>query len=78
MFRAYLNSNGNWNANDDNLGNSNDNGRMAQMARFFNMKYSNIYHKIYNFSNLLLAWRKARKGKTKKVYVIDFAKPEIQ
>ena len=77
MFRAYLNSNGNWNANDDNLGNSNDNGRMAQMARFFNMKYSNIYHKIYNFSNLLLAWRKARKGKTKKVYVIDFEKDVI-
>jgi len=29
LFRAYLNRNGNWNANDDNLANSNDNGRMA-------------------------------------------------
>lgn len=30
LFRAYLNRNGNWNANDDNLANSNDNGRIAQ------------------------------------------------
>jgi len=30
------------------------------------------YGQIYNMSNLLLAWRKARKGKTKKSYVKEF------
>src|SRR3989338_8459155 len=30
--------------------------------------------KISNMSNLILAWRKARKGKTKKVYVKEFEK----
>jgi len=39
----------------------------------FNMKtYKNIYSEIYNLSNLILAWRKARKGKTKKIYVREF------
>ncbi len=33
---------------------------------------------IYNISNLLLAWRKARKGKTKKDYVIEFEKNLIK
>ena len=39
--------------------------------------HKNIYAKIYNLSNLLLAWRKARKGKTKKAYVIDFEKDTL-
>jgi RNA-directed DNA polymerase len=34
--------------------------------------YKNFYEKIYSFGNLILAWRKARKGKTKKDYVIEF------
>lgn len=34
--------------------------------------YNNIYPKIYDFNNLILAWRKARKHKTKKNYVIEF------
>jgi RNA-directed DNA polymerase len=34
--------------------------------------YTNIYPEVYNLSNLILAWRKARKGKTKKIYVIEF------
>lgn len=38
------------------------------------MGTNNIYLKVYNLSNLLLAWRKARKGKTKKAYVIEFEK----
>ena len=38
------------------------------------MDINNIYPKIYNLSNLILAWRKARKGKTKKNYVIEFEK----
>jgi RNA-directed DNA polymerase len=34
--------------------------------------HKNLYSQIYNMSNLLLAYRKARKGKTKKTYVIEF------
>jgi retron-type reverse transcriptase len=46
------------------------------MARIlFNMKtYKNLYEKIYSLDNLILVWRKARKGKTKKKYVIEFEK----
>ncbi|MDA3836808.1 MAG: reverse transcriptase domain-containing protein [Nanoarchaeota archaeon] len=36
--------------------------------------YKNLYEKIYAKKNLVLAWRKARKGKTKKNYVIGFEK----
>src|SRR3989344_2820886 len=36
--------------------------------------YNNLYPKIYDFNNLKLAYKKARKGKTKKHYVIDFHK----
>ena len=36
------------------------------------MENNNLYEQIYNLSNLILAWRKARKGKTKKNYVIEF------
>ena len=39
--------------------------------------YKNLYEEIYNMSNLILAWRKARKGKTKKPYVIEFEKDVI-
>ncbi len=36
--------------------------------------YNNLYHKIYDIKNLVLAWKKARKGKTKKDYVVEFEK----
>ena len=36
--------------------------------------YKNLYPKIYDRKNLVLAWKKARKGKTKKKYVIEFEK----
>ena len=40
---------------------------------FLEMKTHNrLYEKIISFENLLLAWRGARKGKTKKDYVIEF------
>jgi RNA-directed DNA polymerase len=39
--------------------------------------YKNLYSKIYDINNLLLAFRKARKGKTKKAYVIEFEKDVI-
>nr|AQS34936.1 hypothetical protein [uncultured archaeon] len=34
----------------------------------------NLYEKIISFENLILAYKKARKGKTKKTYVIEFEK----
>ena len=36
--------------------------------------YNNIYKEIISYKNLILAWKKARKGKTKKDYVIEFEK----
>ena len=39
--------------------------------------YNNLYSKIYDIDNLMRAWRKARKGKTKKHYVIEFEKDTI-
>ena len=38
------------------------------------MNGENIYEQIYSMKNLILAWKKARKGKTKKKDVIDFEK----
>ncbi len=38
------------------------------------MDNQNLYENVCSFGNLLLAWRKARKGKTKKEYVIEFEK----
>ncbi|MEX2016975.1 MAG: reverse transcriptase domain-containing protein [Candidatus Pacearchaeota archaeon] len=37
-------------------------------------KTNNLYPEIYSMRNLILAWKRARKGKTKKSYVIDFEK----
>ena len=39
--------------------------------------YKNLYSKIYSIDNLMKAWRKARKGKTQKEYVIEFEKDTI-
>jgi len=36
--------------------------------------YKNLYKEIYSKKNLILAWKKARKGKTKKEYVIKYEK----
>lgn len=36
--------------------------------------HKNLYHEIYNIKNLILAYKKARKGKSKKEYVKDFDK----
>ncbi|MBU0894253.1 MAG: hypothetical protein KKF48_02250 [Nanoarchaeota archaeon] len=40
--------------------------------------YKNLYQKIISFGNLFLAYKKARKGKTKKDYVIEFEKNLIK
>jgi hypothetical protein len=42
--------------------------RISKMAKTHN----NLYPKIYSLSNLILAWRKVRKHKTKKFYVKEF------
>ena len=34
--------------------------------------YNALYSKIISYKNLFLAWKEARKGKTKKPYVIEF------
>ncbi len=39
--------------------------------------YNNLYSRIYDIDNLMRAWRRARKGKTKKPYVIEFEKDVI-
>jgi len=36
--------------------------------------YKHLYERIYSIPNLILAFKKARKGKTKKIYVIEFQK----
>ncbi len=36
--------------------------------------YNHLYNHIISFENLILAWKKARKNKTKKNYVIEFEK----
>ncbi len=33
---------------------------------------NNIYYKVYKWENLVLAWRKARKGKTNRYYILEF------
>jgi RNA-directed DNA polymerase len=42
------------------------------------MKTNTLYPEIYNLSNLILAWREARKGKTRKDYVITFERDLIK
>ena len=47
---------------------------MTQSTRFIMKTHKNLYTKIYDKKNLILAWKKARKGKTKKKYVVEFEK----
>ncbi len=35
-------------------------------------KYKHLFEKLCSWQNIILAWRKARKGKTKKDYVLEF------
>ena len=36
--------------------------------------YKNLYPEIYSLKNLFFAWKEARKGKTKRNYIIEFEK----
>lgn len=67
----------NFNNNDINANNNlNNNGRFAGIARAVKtscMKtYKNLWKQLISCENLEIAFRKARKGKTKKAYVKDF------
>ena len=49
------------------------------LFRDFRMKtHKNLYPQIFNMSNLILAWREARKRKTKKPYVMEFEKDLVK
>ena len=74
LSRGYLNRNSNLNSNNSNLSNSNDNGRMTYLLVRKMKSHKNLYDKISSLSNLIIAYKKARKGKTKKDYVKDFEK----
>ena len=66
--RANLNCNRNPFNRNDNLG-------IVHFQDFIFMKsYKNLYEETISLKNLILAWRKARKHKTKKDYVIEFEK----
>ena len=74
-----LNSNRNADSNRLNVNgnnwNDNNNGYVFGMALASKTKmktYKNLYRQICSLDNLVLAWRKARKGKTQRDYVIEF------
>lgn len=77
VCRLYLNRNLNLNSNDENLANSNANGRIAFMYKWSGIMvktYNKLYGEICSLGNLIIAWREARKGKTRKYDVIEFEK----
>ncbi len=77
---ADLNSNNFDDRLNVNANNSEDNDNkhsfgMALAYQDITMKtYNNLYPKVYSMRNLIAAWKNARKGKTKKDYVIEFEK----
>ena len=73
LYRLDDDGRSEFNCNNRNL--NNDNGSLFEIVlaiRTLLMKCENIYEQIYSMKNLILAWKKARKGKTKKKDVIDF------
>jgi len=50
----------------------NDNGRFVEYASLLLGLDTKMYNKLCSYENLLLAYKKARKGKTKKRYVKRF------
>jgi len=78
----YRNRDLDLNARNDDLANSNSDGRITQVTRTLYSKwklikmktYKNLYPKLCSYKNLELAFKKAGKGKSKKFYVIKFKK----
>ncbi|MDP1696088.1 MAG: reverse transcriptase/maturase family protein [archaeon] len=76
------NYNGNrLNVNGNNFDDNNNNGYAFGMAlglrQFYMKTNNNLYEEICSINNLILAWRKARKHKTKKDYVKEFEKDTL-
>ncbi len=69
-----FNNNSNFNANNRNINNNNRLRGIAQALRYYNLMaaYRNLWNELCSSQNLELAFRKARKHKTLKKYVIDF------
>lgn len=74
-------NNRNNNSNANNRNNFNNNGRFLRITlltakiSLIHMKtYKNLWTELCSQDNLFLAYRKARKHKTKKQYVVDFEK----
>jgi RNA-directed DNA polymerase len=67
------NYNNGLNGNNNVNGNGRFLGIVQTVSRLLIMKtYNNIYGRVCSLHNLILAWRKARKGKTRRDYVITF------
>lgn len=78
LWLHRLDNRSNLNGNNRNLNNDN-NVRGMTLTEVINMKaHKSLYNSIIPISNLILAWRKARKGKTKKNYVIEFEKDTMK
>ena len=78
LYRLDDDNRSDFNGNNRNL--NNDNGSMFGIAlatRTLLMTNETLYPEIYNMSNLILAYREARKNKTKKSYLIEFEKDVI-
>ncbi len=74
MWFANLDNRSNLNGNNRNL-NYDNRVRGMVSSRGFKMKtYKNLYSRIYSLENLYFAYKKVRKGKTKKGYVKEFEK----
>ena len=75
-WRNNFNNNANANANDDNINNHNGLREIAQYAgTFIDMVYCrDVWQEVCRYENLEQAYKKARKHKTKKPYVLDFEK----
>ena len=72
MWFANLDNRSNLNVDNRNL-NYNNRVRGMVSSRGLKMKtYNEFYPEIYSFQNLYFAYRKARKGKTRKGYVMEF------
>lgn len=80
----YLNRNLDLSSNRNNLDDSKfiisktnefSDGRIVRQTRIPKMKtYSDLYSKVICFENIYFTWKKARKNKTNRPYVIEFEK----
>lgn len=63
----------NLNGNDNNLNYNNRTfGMTFDRGSSYMKTYNNLYPRVYSLDNLLLAWRRARKRKTKRRDIIEF------